>query len=83
MTAQQFTPPPEGETQNSVVLRSFVAYCNMHPKLRFWQALLNWSGVPFILISDTPTLYIQGAVDKTTGHDVSFEDPYNWEGRNE
>lgn len=25
-------------------LKSFVAFCLAHPKLRFWQALCEWSG---------------------------------------
>lgn len=32
-------------------LDSFVAYCEEHPQERFWQALRNWSGFPFIYIA--------------------------------
>jgi hypothetical protein len=62
-------------TRNSEVLASFVAYCTAHPDQRFYQALLNWSGVPFILVSDRPAH--EGIVTATV------TDPYNWEGRNE
>jgi len=61
-------------TRNSEVLASFVAYCTAHPSERFYQALLNWSGVPYILVSASPAF----AVTK----DTVLVDPYNWEGRN-
>jgi hypothetical protein len=44
-------------TRNSEVLESFVAYARAHPEQRFWQALLNWSGFRFILVSDLPPRY--------------------------
>jgi len=40
------------KTENSELLESFVRYCQEHPDQRFWQALRNWSGYPFILGSD-------------------------------
>lgn len=30
---------------------SFLQYCKEHPKERFWQALRNWSGHAYVLIS--------------------------------
>ena len=36
---------------NEKVLADFVAYCQAHPSERFWQALRNWSGHNFILVS--------------------------------
>jgi len=64
------------ETCNSKLLASFVRYCEANPGQRFWQALLNWSGEKFILISDTSLdeMY-SGAVHH-------LQDPYNWEGKN-
>jgi hypothetical protein len=38
--------------KNETVLNDFVAYCEQHPGERFWQALRNWSGQPFILACD-------------------------------
>ena len=35
-------------TRNSTVLEDFIQYCKYHPDERFWQALRNWSGYPFI-----------------------------------
>lgn len=34
------------------LLAEFTEYCNANPELRFWQALRNWSGFPFIYVSD-------------------------------
>ena len=68
-------------TRNSEVLASFVAYCAAHQSQRFWQALLNWSGLPFIFVSDAPTYDL-----KNPSHDgidaATIVDPYYWEGRN-
>lgn len=38
--------------KNARLLASLVLYCNEHPEERFWQALRNWSGENFILISN-------------------------------
>ena len=35
-------------------LKSFIKYCEKNPKERFWQALRNWSGEPFIYASNLP-----------------------------
>ena len=37
---------------NSETLSSFVEYCRTHPQMRFWQALRNWSGFPFIVAAN-------------------------------
>lgn len=33
------------------MVESFAAYCRANPSQRFWQALRNWSGHNFILVS--------------------------------
>lgn len=38
-------------SKNAKTLASFVVYCEAHPEQRFWQALRNWSGWPFIYAS--------------------------------
>jgi len=38
--------------RNKKLLDSFVAYCNEHPQERFWQALRNWCGWPFVCVTD-------------------------------
>lgn len=38
-------------TKNSTLLASFIGYCQAHPYERFWQALRNWSGHTFILVT--------------------------------
>jgi len=71
------------KTRNSEVLASFVAYCNANPSLRFWQALLNWSGLPFILISDKPVHEVNACIrDPFAPRVPCLTDPYNYEGRN-
>ena len=72
--------PIPAPTRNSKTLDSFVAYCESNPQLRFWQALLNWSGLPFIVKFGTAPVYVK-AVDES-GQQVEIEDTYNWEGRN-
>ena len=37
--------------KNIKLLKDFKKYCIKHPEQRFWQALRNWSGIPFIMIS--------------------------------
>ena len=49
--------------KNKKLLKSFTAYCNAHPEERFYQALKNWSGWPFIF----------------AGTDKPFPRPKNWE----
>lgn len=39
-------------SKNAEVLAGFTAYCEQHPDERFWQALRNWAGVPFVLIGE-------------------------------
>lgn len=55
-------------SKNEKVLKDFVAYCEANPELRFWQALRNWSGYPFIMAGDpgtilTDTFYFEGKKD--------------------
>lgn len=38
--------------KNARLLSSFILYCETHPDERFWQALRNWSRVPFIYAAD-------------------------------
>jgi len=35
----------------SEMIDDFAAYCKANPSQRFWQALRNWSGHNFILVS--------------------------------
>lgn len=81
MSKFEFTPPPQGETRNSKVLEDFVAYCRAHPQLRFWQALLNWSGLHYIVHLGAPAAFVK-CVDRN-GNQVLVEDTYYWEGKNE
>jgi hypothetical protein len=67
------------ETRNSKLAESFYAYCKAHPYDRFWQALLNWSGLPFIFASGMPIYEVYEADKIVPG---VIKDTYDWEGRN-
>ena len=49
----------------------FVDYMLKHPQERFWQSLLNFSGLPFIVATDGLPEFSKGE-----------HDTYHWEGRN-
>lgn len=36
------------------LLEDFTAHCEANPTERFWQALRNWSGFGFVLVSNSP-----------------------------
>ncbi len=36
------------------LLSDFARYCAGHPEERFWQALRNWSGFGFVLVTNDP-----------------------------
>jgi hypothetical protein len=58
-----------GSSRNGRVLASFVAYCRANPDLRFYQALLNWSGRKGIL----------AFVEEDGSVDTKYiEDTYGW-----
>lgn len=38
--------------KNQKLLESFSAYCKQNPEQRFWQALRNWCGSPFVGVSN-------------------------------
>lgn len=61
-------------TRNSKTLASFIEYCNNHPEERFWQALRNWVGFAFIVVSDYPPF------DQNFGENT-VEDTFYWEGK--
>jgi hypothetical protein len=63
-------------TRNSEVLESFVAYARARPELRFWQALVNWSGLKFLYASDKCNRF-----EDSTTIAKSLRDVYSWEGR--
>lgn len=42
------------ETRNSKLAKSFYKFCIKHPDYRFYQSLLAWSGLPYILWSNKP-----------------------------
>jgi hypothetical protein len=62
-------------SRNAALLKSFSDYCQEYPEQRFWQALLNWSGLPFIVITQRPAHEYRNVND---AKDIPV-DPYNWE----
>jgi hypothetical protein len=54
--------------RNAETLESFIRYARANPDMRFWQAVRNWSGQPFILASG----------DLPTGNQ---QDTFQWKGR--
>lgn len=50
-------------TQEAV--ESFLEYVKANPSERFWQALLNWTGLPFIAISPKPPSEISPELEDT------------------
>lgn len=61
------------ENKNSILLKDFVRYCEKNPDLRFWQALVNWSGFHFIY----------GSKEHFVRNDEKLIDTYYIEGKNE
>ena len=56
------------ETRNSKTLDSFIKYCVSHPNERFFQALRNWFGYPYIGVSNDrvkyyDTFYLEEGID--------------------
>ena len=43
-------------SKNLDKLMDFYLYCLKHPEERFWQALRNWSGYKYILVTDEESL---------------------------
>lgn len=62
---------------NKDLLKDFVKYCEDNPEQRFWQALRNWSGQPFILTA-------QKIDHGDFGQDgfIGIEDTFYWENKN-
>ena len=59
--------------------KAFLQYINEHPSERFWQALLNFTNLPYILISDRPPskCCMDGCGDVKCGHcQANLEDTF-------
>ena len=59
--------------RNQETLESFAAFCQANPSMRFWQALLCWSGQSYILFSHFPPKQIKD--------NVGLEDTFYREGK--
>lgn len=45
------------------LLDSFTDYCAAHPHERFWQALRNWCGWPFVYVSEREYMQPSSLID--------------------
>lgn len=61
------------EGKSTQVLTDFVRYCREHPEERFWQALRNFSGYPFLYVSSIPSYGFD--------NDINILDTFYWEGK--
>jgi hypothetical protein len=68
-------------SRNNEVLEDFVAYCKANPDLRFWQALLAWSGL--CLISASSLEDMPHWTCGTCGQNSPTRDTFYWKGRNQ
>ena len=60
-------------SKNSDLLKEFVSYCEAHPEYRFWQALRNWCGKPYVIVSN--------ALPIDAGFERSWQDTFYWNGK--
>ena len=64
--------------RNEKMLESFTAYCKACPDQRFWQALRNWCGWPFIYVSSSaPEQFLPGV--RTRSNYPTLKDTFYWE----
>lgn len=59
-------------SRNQKLLESFTVYCKQNPDQRFWQALRNWCGWPF--------MYASTRLIEKAPHDGVLKDTFYWEG---
>lgn len=53
----------------------FLAYCKCNPHLRFWQALLSWSGL-------TRIMEVTGSISGIPIRHLEMKDTFYWVGKN-
>ena len=58
------------------IAKNLLKYIQANPQERFWQALLNFTHLPYILISDRPPM---GQYKNTQGEEIDLKDTYNLE----
>lgn len=62
-------------------LADFTRFCEMHPDLRFWQALRNWAGVRFIFVAERDESIRSGGEILEIATNAGFHDTFYREGR--
>ena len=53
--------------------KQFLKHIQANPNERFWQALWNFTELPYILISDRPPI---GQYKNTQGEEINLKDTY-------
>lgn len=71
-------PEDDGSIRHDEALQSFIAYCEAHPKERFWQALRNWSTFSYILGFDGDLFKLTGKLGAEFQHELT--DTFYYEG---
>ncbi len=46
-------------SKNKELLESFTEYCVAHPEMRFFQALRNWVGYPFVYVGQKALSFLE------------------------
>lgn len=63
------------KSKNSKLVKSFVRFAEKNPEMRFWQALLNWSGFSIIAVKNKP-------LKQWRSNYYGFYDTYYFEDKN-
>jgi hypothetical protein len=64
--------------RSQTLLDSFVNYCQEHPEERFWQALRNWCGWSFVLVTQK-SLFSDFPKVKVSIPLKDLDDTFYWE----
>lgn len=67
--------------KNNKLLLDFVLYCQANPRLRFWQALRNWSGAANIMAAGEPGLDFEDFIELESRDNL--HDTFYWTEKNE
>lgn len=66
-------------SKNIRLLKSFTEYCEAHPELRFWQALLDWAINEYKNANFNSILVAIQTVDAKEPPYVELQDTFHWE----
>lgn len=75
MTTTKTIPSEPTGIKPTDLAKDFLRHLEQNPTERFWQGLLNWSGLPYIVASPRPPVFMTD----TKGQ----QDTFYWSGKNE